>query len=54
MGKGWRRWILPLAFWLAVWALAAALVGRELLLPGAGRVALTLWELVQSPARYIY
>ncbi|MCI9403380.1 MAG: ABC transporter permease subunit [Oscillospiraceae bacterium] len=49
MGKGWRRWILPLAFWLAVWALAAALVGRELLLPGPGWVALTLWELVQSP-----
>ena len=47
MRKVLRR-LLPLLFWLAIWILAASLVGRELLLPGPGRVALTLWELVRT------
>lgn len=40
--------VLPLLFWLAVWALTAAAVGRELLLPAPGKVALTLWQLVRT------
>lgn len=34
------------AFWLAVWALAAALVAQPLILPGPGAVALALLRLV--------
>lgn len=34
--------IIPLAFWLGVWWLAAALVDRELILPGPGAVARSL------------
>lgn len=34
------------AFWLAVWALAAALVAQPLILPGPGAVALALLHLV--------
>ena len=29
-----KKYLLPLLFWLGVWTLCAALVGRELLLPG--------------------
>ena len=33
-----QKTAIPLAFWLAVWAAAAALVGREMILPGPGAV----------------
>lgn len=36
------------AFWLAVWALAAALVAQPLILPGPGAVALALLRLVRD------
>ena len=38
--------ILPPAFWLGVWQLAAMLVGRELLLPSPAAVAKALWSLL--------
>lgn len=40
-----RRGIIPLAFWLAVWAAASALLDRALILPGPGEVARTLVRL---------
>ncbi len=40
----------PLIFWLAVWALAASVVGKELLLPGPAAVAWTLADLAMSGA----
>ena len=42
--------LLPLAFWLAVWAVAAGAVGKELLLPGPGLVLARLWELARTGA----
>ena len=39
------RHVIPPAFWLGVWQLAAMLVGRELLLPGPAAVAKALWAL---------
>lgn len=44
-GKKFLRAVLPLAFWLGVWQLAAMVVGRELLLPTPAAVAHTLAEL---------
>lgn len=38
-----RNVIIPLALWLALWALAAAAVGRELLLPSPWAVARALF-----------
>ncbi len=38
--------ILPPAFWLGVWQIAAMAVGRELLLPGPLKVLETLMGLV--------
>ena len=44
-----RKALLPLAFWLAVWALAARAVGQDLLLPSPGAVASRL-TMVATPA----
>lgn len=38
--------VIPLAFWLVVWQLAAGAVGKDLLLPGPWTVARTLAALV--------
>ncbi len=38
--------LIPLAFWLLIWQLAAGAVGKELLLPGPWTVARTLAALV--------
>lgn len=43
------RSFLSVLFWLAVWAVSARAVGRELLLPGPGKVAWTLWSLLGDP-----
>lgn len=40
-----RNVVIPLAFWLGVWQLAALWVGKQLLLPGPLAVAARLWEL---------
>lgn len=40
----WRI-LAPAVFWLAVWAVAAAAVGKELLLPSPGAVFCTLWRM---------
>ena len=37
-----KNMLIPLAFWLAVWQLAALIVGKDLLLPGPWTVARTL------------
>jgi len=45
MGERARNYLVPAAFWLAVWALTAAAVGKELLLPSplaVGRALLSL------------
>ena len=47
MGKKLLRTALPALFWLGVWALAAAAVDRELLLPAPWAVAAALGQLVQ-------
>ncbi len=39
------RTLLPLAFWLLLWELAAGLVGQEFVLPGPGRVFAVFLEL---------
>ncbi len=44
------RRLSVLAFWLAVWTLAAAAVGKELLLPGPLQVARKLCELAADAA----
>lgn len=38
--------IVPLAFWLALWAIAAAVVGKELILPAPAAVGRSLCALV--------
>lgn len=42
------RFLIPLAFWLGVWHLAAVLVGRELLLPGPMAVFRSLFALADT------
>ncbi len=44
--KAVKNILIPLVFWLAVWQLAAGIVGKELLLPGPWTVARTLAALV--------
>lgn len=44
------RVLLPLAFWLAVWQLAALAAGSELLLPGPLAVGEALFRLAAAPA----
>lgn len=44
--KAVKNILIPLAFWLAVWQLAAWAVGKDLLLPGPWTVARTLAALV--------
>ena len=51
-GPHWKNWI-PLLFWLALWALAAAWVGKELLLPSPWAVVCALAVLVQTPAFWL-
>lgn len=46
--KKTMRFIIPLAFWLGVWHLAAVLVGRELLLPTPQAVARSLFSLAAT------
>lgn len=48
--KTWYSQAIAPVFWLAVWALAAAGVGKELILPGPALVARTLAGLVGTPA----
>lgn len=48
MRKKALKVIIPPAFWLAVWALAAAAVGRELLLPSPGAVVRALFALMAT------
>lgn len=45
-----KNTLIPLAFWLAVWQLAAMAVGKDLLLPGPWTVARTLAALVVTAA----
>ncbi len=46
--KKWIRLLLPPAFWLGVWQLAALAVGQELLLPTPLSVGRVLWQLAGS------
>ncbi len=39
-------------FWLVIWITAAALIGKEVLLPSPGAVLRRLWELLQTAAFY--
>lgn len=48
MGERVKKRLLPLAFWLGVWALCAALVSKELILPGPWAVAKRLFELIPT------
>ena len=48
------RWLLPAAFWLAVWWLAALAVGKSLLIPAPPEVVRTLAELIVSAAFWRY
>lgn len=48
MGKKLWDTLSPLLFWLALWALGARLVARELLLPSPWAVARTLWALMAT------
>lgn len=43
--KFFKNILLPMAFWLAVWQLAALIVGKQLLLPGPWAVAVRLGAL---------
>ncbi len=45
----WIKRLLPAAFWLAAWALCAAWVGKELLLPGPAAAFHALFRLAASP-----
>ena len=45
MGKKVWNILVPALFWLGLWALAARLVGRELVLPSPLAVVRTLGEL---------
>ncbi|NCB63747.1 MAG: ABC transporter permease subunit [Clostridia bacterium] len=45
-----KRILIPAAFWLLVWQIAAALVGKELLLPGPAVVAARLAALGATAA----
>lgn len=44
----WIKRLLPAVFWLGVWALCAAAVGRELLLPSPAAAFHTLWQLAAT------
>ncbi len=46
MMEKWRKILLPAAFWLAVWALCALLIGKELILPSPLAVGRALWDLL--------
>lgn len=48
MGDRLKKALLPLIFWLGVWALCALIVGKELILPGPWAVARRLLELVPT------
>ena len=48
------RWLLPIAFWLAVWYLAAERVGMSLLIPTPQEVLQTLRDLVVTEPFWRY
>ena len=48
MGEKLKRPVLPLIFWLGVWWLCAAVVGKELILPTPWAVARRLCELLPT------
>lgn len=48
------RWLLPAAFWLAVWWLASLAVGKSLLIPSPPEVLRTLGALVVTGAFWRY
>lgn len=48
MGGRLKKTILPLVFWLGVWALCAMVIGKELILPGPWVVAKRLCELAPT------
>ena len=43
-----KNTLIPLAFWLIVWQVIAAIVGKQLLLPGPWTVAVRLAELIAT------
>ncbi len=43
-----QKVIIPAAFWVLVWWLCAALVGRELILPSPAAAVGALWELAET------
>ena len=45
-GRGWLRWTVAVAVWLAVWQVGALLIGHEVLLVSPLRVIVRLGELV--------
>lgn len=47
-GNKWKRGLLPAAFWLAVWALCAAAIGKELLLPSPAAAFHAFWRLFRT------
>ena len=44
--------LLPIVFWAIVWWLVSLRIGKPLLLPSPGRVAKTLWGLLQTRTFY--
>ena len=44
-----KKWLLPLAFWLGVWSLAAAHIGQPILLPSPLLVGEKILQLAAAP-----
>lgn len=44
-----KKWLLPLAFWLGVWSLAAACIGQSILLPSPLAVGRKMLQLAAGP-----
>ena len=47
--KSLQKWLLPLAFWLGVWSLAAACIGQSILLPSPLAVGSKMLQLAAGP-----
>jgi NitT/TauT family transport system permease protein len=47
--KSLQKWLLPLAFWLGVWSLAAACIGQSILLPSPLAVGRKMLQLAAGP-----
>ena len=47
--KSLKKWLLPLAFWLGVWSLAAACIGQSILLPSPLAVGRKMLQLAAGP-----